>query len=160
MKTKIFTKKGFTLIELLVVVLIIGILAAIAVPQYQKAVAKSKFATLKNNVKAIYEAEKAYHLAIGSYTTNLNNLDITITANNCYVAFGGEAAGYYAFCNTSIAGGSISYLMWFDSYTQPSCVAGSGSDRNHIVHQICKDETGRTSPSNCNDYGGCNYHPN
>ena len=153
-------KKAFTLIELLVVVLIIGILAAIAVPQYQKAVAKSKFATLKNNVKAIYQAEKVYHLANNSYTTNLNDLDVDITTNNCGVSFGGSYAGYYAGCSTTIAGGSISYLMWFDSYTKPSCGANSGSDRNHIVHQICKDETGLTSPSNCNDYGGCNYHPN
>ena len=150
------TNKAFTLIELLVVVLIIGILAAIAVPQYQKAVAKTKFATLKNNVKSIYEAEKAYYLANGIYTTNLNDLDIKITADQCMVKSGGSSVGYYAACSLGFVNGYVSYLIWFDSFTKPSCYAES-SDKNHIVHWLCKDETGRTDL--CPNGGACNYHP-
>ena len=55
------TTRGFTLIELLVVVLIIGILAAVAVPQYQKAVEKSRVAEARVMLNAIY---KGYQLCI------------------------------------------------------------------------------------------------
>ena len=69
-------KKAFTLIELLVVVLIIGILAAIALPQYQKAVWKSKNAQLKVLVKSYLDAQTSYYLANGTYATNFGDLDI------------------------------------------------------------------------------------
>jgi prepilin-type N-terminal cleavage/methylation domain-containing protein len=77
-------KQGFTLIELLVVVLIIGILAAIALPQYQKAVLKSRAAAALPMLKAIYQAEERYRLITGNHTTNFNDLDITI-GNNCTI---------------------------------------------------------------------------
>jgi prepilin-type N-terminal cleavage/methylation domain-containing protein len=51
-----YSKKGFTLIELLVVVLIIGILAAIAMPQYQIAVTKSKLGSVLPMLRAIKDA--------------------------------------------------------------------------------------------------------
>ena len=69
--------KAFTLIELLVVVLIIGILAAIAVPQYQKSVWRSKAKGMLFNLKSLHEAMQVYYLANGSYPTKLSDLDIT-----------------------------------------------------------------------------------
>ncbi|MDO5764765.1 MAG: pilin [Elusimicrobiales bacterium] len=70
--------QGFTLIELLVVVLIIGILSSVALPQYTKAVEKSRVAEALTLVRAIRDANEAYYMANGSYSSDLNNLDISI----------------------------------------------------------------------------------
>ena len=75
---KYLNKKAFTLIELLVVVLIIGILAAIAVPQYQKAVMKSDLHRGISLVESIYQAQQAYYLTHGDFATNFDNLDISL----------------------------------------------------------------------------------
>ncbi len=76
--------KAFTLIELLVVVLIIGILAAIALPQYTKTVEKSRMAEAQTMMKALSDAANRYYMQNNTYggidISSTGNLDIEIPA--------------------------------------------------------------------------------
>ena len=106
--------KGFTLIELMVVVLIIGILAAVAVPQYQKAVEKSRLSEVVLNIAAIQKGIEVYLLEKGWTPANFmgniagyDSADLSIEAALTCVDEDGEVCTdsnnyeYHAWCSSS-----------------------------------------------------------
>ena len=88
--------KGFTLIELLVVVLIIGILAAMAMPQYFKAMERSRMTEAVTLLANIAQAQQRKYMQINAYAKNYSGLD---------VAPKGASAGNYCTKGTLAAGG-------------------------------------------------------
>ncbi len=81
--------RAYTLIELLVVVLIIGILVAVALPQYQKAVVKSHFAEAMGNLRSLDNAQRICILEKGADDcTGTEDLDVSVgeISNNYFVS--------------------------------------------------------------------------
>ncbi len=138
--------KAFTLIELLVVVLIIGILAAIAVPQYQKAVGKSRAMQLITASKSLAEANRAYYLQNGTYTKKFENLDINFgnvkggnlqitSSTGCNLQF-----DPYVYCFMSSP-----YISILRYYNPDILVCYSYNDDNYKGDDLCKMLTNKTN---------------
>ena len=140
---------GFTLIELLVVVLIIGILAAVALPQYQLAVEKSRATQAVLSVKKLAEAMELYYLANGSYPTEttldeLNaklDIEVNVSTSNFtfwrasdYVSFSRNGLNYYVIAQTLPHRGSSDARL----DRGITCNIGAKQDDGSLSARLCK----------------------
>ena len=109
---------GFTLIELLVVVLIIGILAAIAVPQYQKTVEKARVAEAKSVLKTIAQAQDTYILSSpdGMATGDFAELDITVPTSPIWDYYLEETLGANSYALAAGRHGQDYGIYYFRGY--------------------------------------------
>ena len=100
------TRRGFTLIELLIVVVIIGILAAIAIPKFKSTKGRAYAASIRGDLHNLATAEEAYFFQTASYTADTTRL-VYRTTNGVQVTIIEATAGGWA----AIATHPLSYPL-------------------------------------------------
>lgn len=167
---RMLKQKGFTLIELLVVVLIIGILAAVAMPQYQYAVAKSRYMELLSLASDIRKGQQVYKMANGKYSADLFALDIefpsSFAAHPSYTSgngtvYGVRNAAKRITCTMTTSVGSdvenwspagmVCWLekegIWYNINFTTGAQECRATRTNSFALDFCKRITGRTEPA-------------
>ena len=156
---------GFTLIELLVVILIIGILAAAAMPSYRVAVGSSRAATMYNLVRAVDQAQQHFYMQTNRYAANLDALIIAMPAG-----FKKESPSKISStdvsCNISGWGGEktaflcedIKDLVLIEKYHQNNYFICWADIDSSVSNKICQNLSGRDTPTSQGDSIGAWAH--
>lgn len=121
--TGTLNQKGFSLVELMIVVAIIGLLAAVGVPQYQKFQARARQGEAKSSLSALYASEQSFYGEWNQYSTNLRNIGFGVTGTGLRYVTGFSQA---TCTNYSVASGA------------PDEVAGGAANFSHL-NTVCQN---------------------
>lgn len=154
-----YKNAGFTLIELLVVVLIVGILASVTLPQYQKAVQKTRTMRLISLLRSISEAENVYYMANGTYTTQFEDLDIGMPSGGrlitgrrleygdfyCYLqSFDDNPYSFSAYCNDKSPGAPTLERYFARDYF----ICWAEKNEDSLSWRVCQSISGKSPTDN------------
>lgn len=148
MQKKIFNNKGFSMIELMVVVAIIGVLAAIGIPQYSKFQAKARQSEAKLALAALFTAEESFRQEWNSFSVTLSNIGFSVQGSRLRYKTGflsgtgctgystglGAPAEVLTTLTTWSDGATVntSNATWAMSITEPTAIAVSCSSSTFI----------------------------
>ena len=161
-------KVGFTLLELLVVVVIISILAAIALPQYRKAVLRTQLHKGIPLVESLYQAQQSYILTHGNFADNIDDLEVSVPVDKSCKKTQKKDTSEYS-CNWGIISiadtvknvqfrvpGELAYIHYIQDLKSGGlqrkagevwCFAKSGKD---TAQKVCQEMGGQFGNSDSN----------
>lgn len=112
-------QKGFTLIELLIVVVIIGILAAIAIPKFSATREKAYFAAMKSDLKNLASQQEIYYADSYSYTSNETNLGFVESEAVNVSITNVTTSGWAATATHDALGATLGCAIYYGNSTAP-----------------------------------------
>jgi len=120
--------EGFTLIELLVVIIIIGILAAIALPSFLNQAAKARGAEAKSNVGAMNRAQQSYFLEKQAFTTSVDELGLSMQNSTDNFSYAAAANGSLSGATAGVSNFGTSKSADIKSYVGGTFRSGSATN--------------------------------